>query len=176
MAKTKLDTEAIVHRYFEMIRDLRNGKEESVDALMDLWDDKGTFEFAGAFSGAFKGALAIRTLYHNRLRANGASFTLETKNRSVDVTLGTVDTQIAKIRKDGNRALVGWRTVVATGEKHGFDVPGSHVFTFKGGKIAKLRVSVSSKPMQSELLKGLSMASLTTASLGHLSQMAWAVV
>jgi hypothetical protein len=173
-----VDATDVVKRYFELIRALRAGDPSSVDALMSLWDDDGTFEFKGPppLVGTFRGAMAIRTLYHNRLKANGMPLSLEMKSGGQqDVLLGVVDTDVTNIRRDGARVLAGWRTTIGTQQNQGYDVPGSHIFTFKGGKIKSLRVSVSAKPAASRIAH-LDLAKLAVSDVGRLSLAAWAVV
>jgi ketosteroid isomerase-like protein len=168
----------IVERYFSLIHDLRNGDEESVPRLMDLWDTDGTFEFAGASPviGTFHGAVAIRTLYQNRLRANGRKVTVETTAATPeDLTLGVVETHVTHVRTNGDRVAAGWRTTIGTTEGQGFDVAGSHLFVFDGDKIKSLRVTVSPKADQSQLAE-LRAERLTVNDVGRLSVAAWAVV
>jgi ketosteroid isomerase-like protein len=170
--------EKVVNTYFKLIRSLRNGDEKSVPRLMDLWDHEGTFDFAGSppLVGTFKGALAIQTLYLNRVKTPGMKLQLETRSaKAQDVTLGVVDTEVTHLRTDGNRAIAGWRTTIGTKENQGFDVAGSHLFTFQNGKIKSLRVSISPKPDQSQL-ENLRMADLSVADVGRLSLAAWPVV
>jgi hypothetical protein len=64
---------------------------------------------------------------------------------------------------------------VGTQEGHGFDVAGSHLFTFDGDKIKSLRITVSPKPDPSHL-KSLKMDALSVNDVGRLSLAAWAVV
>jgi ketosteroid isomerase-like protein len=170
--------EKVVNTYFKLIRDLRNGDENSVPRLMKLWDPDGTFEFAGAppVIGSFRGAVAINTLYKNRLNASGMRLSVETTAaKARDVTLGLVDTEVTHMRTNGSRVAVGWRTTIGTEENIGFDVAGSHLFTFENGKIKTLRVSVSPKPDQSQLEK-LRLSDLTVTDVGRLSLAAWPVV
>lgn len=167
-----------VTKYFKLIRDLRNGKEKAVPGLMELWDQNGTFEFAGSppVVGTFKGEVAITTLYQNRLRACGMDMKLETlAAKPQDVNLGLVDTEVTNLRTDGNRVIVAWNTTIGTTDNHGFDVAGSHLFEFEDGKIKNLRVSVSPKPDQSKL-KSLSFEELSVTDVGRLSLAAWPVV
>lgn len=91
------------------------------------------------------------------------------------MTVGVVDTEVTHLRTDGNRAIAGWRTTIGTKENQGFDVAGSHLFTFQNGKIKSLRVSISPKPDQSHL-ESLRMADLSVADVGRLSLAAWPVV
>ena len=86
-----------------------------------------------------------------------------------------MDTEVTHLRTDGNRAIVGWRTTIGTQENQGFDVAGSHLFTFREGKIKSLRVSISPKPDESRLQK-LAAADLTVSDVGRLSLAAWPVV
>lgn len=175
---TDTQLENLVHTYFKLIRDLRNGDEKSVSSLMELWDQDGIFEFAGAppVIGSFRGALAIHTLYNNRLNASGMNFKVETlAAKPQDVSLGLVDTEVSHIKTNGTRVAVGWRTTIGTAENIGFDVAGSHLFTFENGKIKNLRVSISPKPDKSNLAS-LSFKDLTVTDIGRLSLAAWPVV
>ncbi len=170
--------EQTARRYFELIGELRAGKHESLERLMELWETDGVFEFngPGSLNGAFHGATAIRTLYANRLRANGMRLRVETsRGQPDDVSLGLVETHVDHLRSTESKVLAGWKTTVTAGE-HGFDVPGSHEFTFgSNGKLQRLRVSVSHKPEASRL-RNLSMAGLSIQDLGKLSTAAWMVV
>ena len=170
--------EQVVNTYFKLIRDLRNGDEKSVPSLMKLWDQDGTFEFAGSppVIGSFRGAMAINTLYKNRLNTSGMRLKVETNAaKSQDVTLGVVDTEVTHMRTNGNRVAVGWRTTIGTKENLGFDVAGSHLFTFENGKIKSLRVSVSPKPDKSHI-ESLRLTDLNVNDVGRLSLAAWPVV
>lgn len=64
---------------------------------------------------------------------------------------------------------------VGTREGTGFDVAGSHVFTFRKGKIRSLRVTISPKPMKSLNTK-LALSDFSVQDVGRLSLAAWAVV
>ena len=149
--------EALAKRYFELIRRLRGGDEAAVEELMALWDEDGTFQFVGAppVEGTFSGAAAIRTLYKNRLNSSGMRLALEPEGR--EVALGVVDTDVTHLRHKDDRVIAGWRTVVGTAEGHGFDVPGSHRFTFQDGRIQELRITVSPRAHPSELDERLRM-------------------
>lgn len=79
--KTETQHEHIVEQYFNLIRELRAGKQFAIQALTDLWDADGVFEFAGAppVTGTFKGKAAIQTLYKNRCNSAGMPLKLEVK-------------------------------------------------------------------------------------------------
>lgn len=191
-ATATFDSHELIQRYFEYVRELRNGREEAVDRLVELWHEDGVFEFAGAspVAGTFKGRQAIHVLYRNRLRACGMDLgvtsALATPAEGLrDAALGVVDTEVHKVRNlaattarsaapaKGNRVAVGWSTTIATADKRGFKVGGSHTFTFKGGKIASVKVVVAAKP---EPADGFELAQLTVHDIGRLSLAAWAVV
>jgi ketosteroid isomerase-like protein len=169
--------EDLVRIYFERVNDLRNGKEEAVDKLVDMWDPDGTFEFAGAppVSGSFHGRNAIHALYRNRLRANGMPMRLESNRagRPGDAELGLVSTKPRRTRVIGDKVVVGWATEIATGDKQGFSVSGSHTFTFKDGKIQSLKVVVSPK---ADEVSDLDLSTLAVDDIGRLSLAAWMVV
>lgn len=198
MAQTPaaFDTHEVINRYFSYIRELRNGKAEAVDRLIELWDEDGVFEFAGTapVTGTYKGRNAIHVLYKNRVNACGMPLKLEGSLASPagalarEVALGAVDTHVNRMRnlpasassakstkaaEKSQRVAVGWTTTIGTDDKRGFEVGGSHIFTFKGDKISALKVSVSPKPEASE---GLALADLAVQDIGRLSLAAWAVV
>jgi hypothetical protein len=177
----------LIDRYFSYIRDLRAGKEEAVDKLLDLWDEDGVFEFAGAppVVGTFKGRNAIHALYKNRANASGMSLKLNGDARTAaarDAALGMVETRVHRVRSldrtaaadaTPERVAVGWTTVVGTNDRRGFEVSGNHTFVFKGNRIASLKVVVSPKADKSD---GLQLEGLAVDDIGRLSLAAWAVV
>jgi hypothetical protein len=90
-------------------------------------------------------------------------------------SLGIVDTQIVRIRRSGTKYLAGWTTTIGTSADRGFDMGGSHQFTFERGKIKKLRVLTSAKATASQLER-LSFDGLKVQDVGRLSLAAWPVV
>lgn len=168
-----------VKNYFANIRELRNGQAEAVDKLLGLWDADGVFEFAGAppLVATFQGRNAIHVLYKNRLLANGMPMKLELKDQAkadVDVALGIVDTEVHRMREmNGNKVVAGWKTVIGTDRKQGFEVSGAHTFTFRDGKIRTLKVVISPQP---DATPNLSVDQLAVDDIGRLSLAAWAVV
>jgi len=168
--------EKIVEQYFKLIRELRSGKAAAVEELTALWDPDGVFEFAGAppVTGTFKGKVAIQTLYSNRVKATGMPLKLEAKAAHQEAALGTVDTQVHKTRTmDENRVVAGWTTTIGTKEGLGFQVAGSHAFTFRDGKISSLKVVISPKHEEAANLKA---ATLSVNDIGRLALAAWPVV
>jgi hypothetical protein len=177
----------LIDRYFGYIRDLRAGHEEAVDNLVELWDEDGVFEFAGAppVVGTFKGRNAIHALYKNRVNSCDMPIKMNGDARAAaarDVALGTVDTRVHRVRSlDKNlaadatpeRVAVGWTTVIGTSDQRGFEVSGNHTFTFKGDRIVSLKVVVSPKADRTE---GLRLEDLAVDDIGRLSLAAWAVV
>lgn len=191
-AKTAFDPQTVIDRYFELIHDLRNGQQEAVEGLLELWNEDGVFEFAGAepVTGIYKGRNAIHVLYKNRLAACGMPLRLAgvegaraTAKIARDVALGIVDTKISRTRtltpktpkggSGGQQVAVGWTTVIGTSDESGFQVTGSHTFVFKSGKINSLKVTVSPK---AALTPGLALEGLAVADIGRLSLAAWCVV
>ncbi|HET7541445.1 MAG TPA: nuclear transport factor 2 family protein [Polyangiaceae bacterium] len=169
--------EDLVTTYFELVNELRQGKEGAVDKLVDMWDSDGVFEFAGAppVSGTFQGRNAIHTLYRNRLRANGMPFRLEGDPAGSvgNVELGIVSTKPRRVRVMDGKVVVGWATEVGTADKHGFSVSGSHTFKFKDGKIVSLKVVVSPKADETPQFD---LKALGVEDIGRLSLAAWMVV
>ena len=178
MAEQKANTqhEKIVEQYFKLIRDLRAGRQSAVEELTALWDPDGVFEFAGAppVTGTFKGKVAIQTLYNNRVKAVGMPLRLEAKAAHQEAALGTVDTEVHKTRvMDENRVVAGWTTTIGTKDGLGFQVAGSHAFTFRDGKISSLKVVISPKHEEALNLKA---GALTVNDIGRLALAAWPVV
>src|SRR6266545_5099662 len=140
-----------VTEYFDQIRALRSGVDSAVDKLTEMWDDDGEFEFCGAppLTARYSGRTAIKTLYKNRLAANGMEVSLDAESakalRKTQLTVSDVDTDVKKMRAHDGKVVAGWTTRIGTAEKAGFAVAGSHTFTFKDGKIASLKVVISPK-------------------------------
>lgn len=182
MAKTVETNQEIVKSYFSYIRELRAGKEEAVNKLMELWDADGVFEFAGAppLVATFQGRNAIHVLYRNRLLASGMPLQLDFKGKAkadVDVALGVVDTEVHRMREmNGSKVVAGWRTVIGTDKGQGFEVSGAHTFSFRDGKIRNLKVVISPQPEAVTKTPNLSADELAVDDIGRLSLAAWAVV
>lgn len=170
--------EALVKDYFEEIRALRSGKEEAVERLVGMWDVDGRFEFAGAppVVATFEGINAIHVLYRNRLLANGMGLDLEgTGKDGLDAALGVVETDVHRVRAMEDKVVAGWNTTIGTSEGQGFEVSGSHTFTFRDGKILSLKVVVSPRAQETKAAS-LSLQGLSVDDVGQLSLAAWAVV
>lgn len=166
----------LVRTYFELIKDLRNGVEGAPEKLVDLWDEDGIFEFAGTppVVGTFVGRNSIHVLYKNRFNSSGMPVQLENgKEPGIEVALGTVDTEITRLRALGRRTVAGWTTLVTTEDRRGFQVAGSHTFSFKDGKISRLKVVISPRP---EAVEGFDLENLGVDDIGRLALAAWPVV
>ena len=63
---------------------------------MELWEPEGTFEFAGSppVEGTYKGAMAIQTLYKNRLRSSGMGLKVETKRKKAEDVIKVDKTKV----------------------------------------------------------------------------------
>ena len=175
--KDKKRYEKLVDYYFEAIKDLRAGKASSVERLVDMWDDDGVFEFAGAppLTGVFRGRMAIHTLYKNRLSAGGMPMQLKAAGKKADevAALGIVATEVHRRKTMENKIVAGWTTTIGTQDGRGFQVSGSHSFQFKDDKITKLKVVVSPRP---ESAKNLQIEGLSIDDIGRLALAAWPVV
>ncbi len=180
------EPEKLVDNYFQYIRELRNGDESAVGRLVDLWDEDGVFEFAGAppVTGTFKGRVAVHTLYKNRVKSSGMAMKIQghqvAREAAEDVALGVVETHVHRMRAikqagagGPERVVAGWTTVIGTQDKRGFEVSGSHSFTFKNDRIVSLKVVVSPKPDET---RGLSLQNLSVDDIGRLALAAWPVV
>ena len=170
----KDDYKKPVEQYFKLIRDLRSGDEASVPKLMEMWNQDGVFGFVGAPPpvATYKGAVAVQTLYKNRLQSSKVPIRLEGKAGAKATREATPQ---HRLRTNCNRAVAVWRTTIGTAEGAGFDVAGSHQFTFENGRIKHLRVSISPKPDESRTAN-LKASELTVTDVGRLSLAAWPVV
>lgn len=177
--KRKAKNEELVHTYFELIRDLRAGDEQAVEKLLSLWDQDGTFDFCGSqpVTGTFKGLTAIHTLYKNRVKAVGMPLVLEGEGGDAkapkEAALGVVDTIVGRMKVMDDKVVAGWRTVIGTEDGRGFQVAGSHTFTFKDGKISSLRIVISPK---ADDVPNLQLEGLSVNDIGRLALAAWPVV
>jgi ketosteroid isomerase-like protein len=175
------ESEDIVRRYFTYIGELRNGVEGSIEKLVDLWDADGTFEFSGAppVNGSFRGRNAIHVLYKNRFHATGMRLALagapQGAEKGMQAALGVVDTEVQRTRVMDGKIVAGWTTIVGTRDGRGFQVAGSHTFTFRDGKISTLKVVVSPRA-DSPTRGGLRLEDLSVDDIGRLALAAWAVV
>lgn len=171
--------EKLVTEYFEQIHALRNGVDSAVEKLTDMWIDDGVFEFCGAppLNAKYCGRTAIKTLYKNRLQANGMEVKLDEVSAESfgygDVTMSEVETKVNRVRAHDEKLVAGWTTRIGTNQGIGFNVSGSHTFSFKNGKIASLKVVISPKPDDA---KNLKMEALTVNDIGRLALAAWPVV
>ncbi len=179
MSKPNPTDEKLVTEYFEQIHALRNGVNSSVEKLTDMWDDDGVFEFCGAppLNAKYCGRTAIKTLYKNRLQANGMEVKLDKVSAKSlghgDVTLSDVETDVNRVRAHDGKLVAGWSTRIGTDQGIGFNVSGSHTFSFKDGKISSLKVVISPKPDDAPNLR---MEALTVNDIGRLALAAWPVV
>lgn len=169
--------EKIVKTYFSLIQDLYDEKEGTVERLLELWDDDGTFEFIGTppTTASFQGKNAIHVLYKNRIHSNRMNLTLEggdAKNAKVS-KLGELNTGVFQRRAVGDKIIADWTKYVTTDDGRGFTVSGSHTFAFRDEKISNLKVVVSPKAHATE---GFRLEGLSVNDIGRLSLAAWAVV
>lgn len=167
----------VVESYFRHIRELRDGKATAVQALLDLWNPDGVIEFAGAspVTGSFRGRNALHVFYKNRLQSKNMAVKLDRKTKTSKETdvVDLIESEPQHIRAEDGAVVANWNTVVSTRAGQGFQVAGSHTFTFRGGKIANIRVVVSP---QAEPMKDLRIEGLTVDDIGRLSLAAWAIV
>lgn len=178
--------EQIVRAYFTRIGELRAGKAEAVEKLVDMWDPDGTFEFCGAppVNATFQGRQAIHVLYKNRLNANGMPLRLgghddktheKGGRRAAEAELGLVETEVHRTRRLDNKLVAGWTTVIGTTDGRGYQVSGSHTFTFHDGKISSLKVVISPKADVASKAN-LHLEGLSVEDIGRLALAAWQVV
>jgi hypothetical protein len=101
-------------------------------------------------------------------------FKVETKSlKTEDVALGLVHIDVNRVRVVEGKTVAGWNTLVATESGKGFQVAGSHAFSFRDGKISSLKVVVSPKAEQTTNLK---LEDLTVNDIGRVALAAWCVV
>ncbi|MDD3448071.1 MAG: hypothetical protein PHF72_03465 [Gammaproteobacteria bacterium] len=179
MSKATQGDEKRVGEYFKQIEALRSGVDSSVERLTEMWDDDGVFEFCGAppLNARYTGKVAIKTLYKNRLHANGMEVKLDgesaKKLKEGEVTLSTVKTDVNRVRAHDGKMVAGWTTLVGTHQGVGFNVSGSHTFTFRDGRITSLKVVISPKADDAANLR---LEGLSVNDIGRLALAAWPVV
>lgn len=179
MPEVQANHEKLVENYFALIKQLRAGEASSIDRLIQLWDDDGTFEFAGSppVTGVFRGRNAILALYQNRFHANKMPLHLEGEGKKNaperQAALGVVDTEVQRTKVMDHKLVAGWTTTVGTQDGRGFQVAGSHTFEFKNGKISSLKVVVSPRPGTAPDLR---LEGLGVDDIGRLALAAWCVV
>ncbi len=176
MAEQGAHNQQIVDRYFKLVREIRAGKQSAVRELTSLWDADGVLEFVGAppVTATFKGKAAIHTLYNNRVKAVGMPVELESKKGREEVALSTVESHVENTRViDDDRVVAGWATTVGTKDGRGFQVSGSHAFTFLKGKISNLKIVVSPKHDEAP---NLTAQALAINDIGRLALAAWLIV
>lgn len=82
-------------------------------------------------------------------------------------------TEVQRSRRTGNKVVAGWTTVIGTADGRGFEVSGSHTFTFDRDRIRSLKVVITPRPKETKML---SMQELTVDDIGRLALAAWPVV
>lgn len=144
-----------------------------------MWDEDGVFEFCSTppVNGSFCGKNAIHALYKARSTVRGMPVKLDGHGHSAvqeEAAIGFVKREINRIQTIGKDRATAWTTAyIATSDGRGFKCAGNYTCTFKDGKIAKVRITIS--PTVQEVAN-LTLEGLSVTDVGRLAQAAWMVV
>ena len=166
--------EEVVRSYFRLLSKIMEGDEKAVDEMLELWDEDGSFEYAGPppMVGEFRCRIALKALFRNLTKTVGMPVSFETAPAAAtNLSKTTIDLKEV-IAADG-KIVAHYETTLATKDGRGFIVVGSNTFTFKDSKILHLRSIRSPKP---EEAVGLQLGELSVTDVGRLALACWAVV
>lgn len=174
-----MDRKKLVTQFFEYMDAFHRGDESAIEKMLDIWDDEGSFEFAGAYPlvGEFRGRAALNVLFKNLANSSSMPVLLEKKG---DAVLKNLEVKLTEVELFGDRAMANFEQVVSTKDNRGIFIVGSGTFTFKEHEITNVKLTVMPLPkLEGTTLKvpeRLSMKELTIRDIGRLSLAAWAVV
>ncbi len=153
------DRQSIVKQYFAAYHDIRSGKEDAVDRMLDLWDEEGELAFVGPppASADFRGEFALRTLFKSIATSRGDGAKL--------------DLQDVEVR--GDKAVARWTLRSESGKSAGLAIDGANTFQFKGDKIRRVDLVTNAHPAEGSRL---TIKDLSVTDIGRLALAAWAVV
>lgn len=149
-AVKKMDSSAVADRSFD------------TDRIMSLWHEDGTLTIGGKPLGEerrYSGTRELSGFY--RRRAKGV-------NGEIAINVSGID--VANAKSADHVTASGLRYVVNR-RKEGLQVPFTHNFTLRDGRIADLRIHVGT-PARSEIAP---VGALQIEDMGRLAAMAWMV-
>jgi hypothetical protein len=156
----------IVKRYFASVKTMdraaTSNKRFDTDRIMTLWHDDGKLTISGKPLGgehSFSGANEISTFYERRA-----------KGVDGEIAINVSSIEVANAKSAEHVVASGLRYVV-THKEEGLQVPFTHNFTLRDGRIIDLKIHVGT-PAKSEIAP---LGALQVEDLGRLSAMAWMV-
>lgn len=156
----------IVKKYFASVKMMDkaavSSKEFDTSQIMTLWHEDGNLTISGKPLGKdsfFAGAKEISLFYERR--AKGVDGELSTNVSSIEVANA----------KSAEHVVASGVRYVVTHKEEGLQVPFTHNFTLREGRITDLKIHVGT-PAKSEIAP---LGALQVEDLGRLSAMAWMV-
>ncbi|MBL9204265.1 MAG: nuclear transport factor 2 family protein [Opitutaceae bacterium] len=156
----------LVRKYFASVKAMDRGavsnKSFDTGRIMSLWHEDGKLTIGGKPLGGehtFAGSKEITAFY--RKRAKGVDGEIAVNVSSIEVANA----------KSADHVVASGLRYVVTHKEEGLQVPFTHNFTLRDGRIADLRIHVGT-PSKSEIAP---QGALRIEDLGRLSAMAWMV-
>ena len=160
------DNLGVIKKYFAAVKAMDSAavtdRPFDTDKIMSLWHEDGSLTIGGKPLGEdrqYSGARELSGFYRNR--AKGV-------NGEIAVNVSGID--VANAKSADHVTASGLRYVV-TRRKEGLQVPFTHNFTLRDGRISELRIHVGT-PAKSEIAP---VGALQIQDMGRLAAMAWMV-
>jgi ketosteroid isomerase-like protein len=160
------DNLAIIKKYFAAVKAMDKAavsqKAFDTDRIMALWHGDGRLTIGGKPIGddkSYRGSREIAGFY--KQRARGVPTEIAVNASAVDVANA----------KSADHVVASGVRYVVTHDDEGLQVPFTHNFTMRDGRIAELRIHVGA-PAKSEVAP---LGNLKVEDMGRLSAMAWMV-
>jgi len=156
----------VVKKYFAAVKVMDRAavanKSFDTDRIMALWHDDGKLTIGGEPLGgehSFSGANDISAFYKRRVKGVGG-----------EIAVNISSIRVANSKSVDHVVASGLRYVV-TQKEEGLQVPFTHNFTLRDGRITELSIHIGT-PAKSEIAP---LGALRVEDLGRLSAMAWMV-
>jgi ketosteroid isomerase-like protein len=160
------DNLAVIRKYFAAVKamDKAATSQKAFDTgrIMALWHADGRLSISGKPIGeekSYRGSREIAGFY--KQRAKGVHGEIAVNASAVDVANA----------KSADHVVASGVRYVVTHEDEGLQIPFTHNFTMRDGRIAELRIHVGT-PAKSEVAP---LGNLNVEDMGRLSAMAWMV-
>ncbi|WP_162937773.1 nuclear transport factor 2 family protein [Indioceanicola profundi] len=155
-----------IRKYFSAVKTMDRAavanKKFDTGRIMALWHEDGKLTIGGKPLGgdhSYSGADEISGFYERRA-----------KGVDGEIAVNVSSIEVANAKSADHVVASGLRYVV-THKEEGLQVPFTHNFTLRDGRIAELRIHVGT-PAESKIAP---LGALQIEDLGHLSAMAWMV-
>lgn len=156
----------VIKRYFAAVKAMDSAavadRPFDTDRIMALWDEKGSLTIGGKPLGrehSYRGTGELAGFY--RRRAKGV-------NGEIAVNISGIDVANAK---SADHVTASGQRYVVTRKEEGMQVPFTHNFTLRDGRITELKIHVG-VPTRSEIAP---VGGLQVEDMGRLAAMAWMV-